>query len=74
MTGGKRASAAADRTPSRPSAAVRVVEYPPVSATAPVQIAGAGQGLFSLFRDELVAFRRQQRASIPTPAREVSHV
>lgn len=74
MTGGKRGVAAAGRLSPRPNAAVRVVERPPVSASAPVQVAGAGQCLFSLFRDELVAFRSQQRAAVPTPAREVSHV
>lgn len=55
----------------RPTGVVRVVESPrSIAPTAHVD--GAGQCLFSLFHDELLAFRQRQRTA--TPAREVSHV
>ena len=59
--------------PPRPvgRAAVRVVESPR-SINPSAQIHGAGQCLFLLFRDELLALRQRQTAAT-TPARETSH-
>lgn len=56
----------------RPTGVVRVVEFP-CSIDSHAHVAGAGQCLFLLFRDELLALRQRQRAAT-TPAREVSHV
>lgn len=51
--------------------ALRVVESTR-SIGPSARIAGVGQCLFLLFRDELLASRQRQR--IATPARDVSHV
>lgn len=53
---------------------LRVVEHPPGSIHPAAHVAGAGQCLFLLFRDELLALRQRQVAATTTPAREVSRV
>lgn len=71
MTAGKR-MASTPVTPRMRAENLRVIESPR-SINADAQIDGAGQCLFLLFRDELKAFRQQQREAT-TPAREVSRV
>lgn len=70
MSVGKRKSA--PRVFPRASGQVRVVESLPLASPA-AQVDGAGQCLFHLFRDELLALRQRQRATA-SPARESNHV
>ena len=61
-------------TPSLRAGRLRVVETPPGSIHPAAHVAGAGQCLFLLFRDELLALRQRQIAAATTTAREVSRV
>jgi len=70
MSGDKRNASPAGSP--RPPGVVRVIESPR-SIDTPAHVAGAGQCLFLLFRDELLALRQRQRVAT-TPAREVSRV
>lgn len=72
MSVGKRKPAPRDPPPYR-AGGLRVVEHPPGSIHPTAHVAGAGQCLFLLFRDELLALRQRQIAAT-TPAREVSRV
>jgi len=73
MPVGKRKPAPRDPPPSR-AGDLRVVEHPPGSIHPTMQIAGVGQCLFLLFRDELLAMRQRQIVAATAPAREVSRV
>lgn len=70
MPGDKRNATLTGSPP--PTGVVRVVESPRSIDTA-AHVTGAGQCLFLLFRDELLALRQRQLAAA-TPAREVSRV
>ncbi|MBN8922382.1 MAG: hypothetical protein BGP10_12260 [Rhodanobacter sp. 68-29] len=72
MSGDKRSTCQSVSPPVR-AGRLQVVESPR-SIGPHAHVDGAGQRLFLLFRDELMALRQRQIASATAPAREVSRV